>query len=681
MALDSELEAEGKRVHDIVSAFYRKIEPIFAPQDVKPVPAGFEDSSDLVKGPEVTAYHYYPFLFAEEFPQVAIENVRQVAVAGQFYAERLLLQDKLIDEQMGEQTLLRHRAFLSTALLHEESLAILHSLFSSDSPFWRYLAGYHQEFAQAVFLERVKHLQTLSPYSEEEMRSIARGKSALAKASPTALAVLAGDGEKIEPLTTSQDFVAVAYQLYDDLQDWKKDYQRKNHSYLLTKIILEHGFETDLQAGAGPDAKTIGQILYYSGLAEGLLEEADHFYQEALHSVEGLNCPYWVKYVQRLQANCRRLKTDLSDIRKKTRSIYQRASREESVPLPLALSRAIHFLEESQSSEGYWSDFRNSAGESREWVTGYVGTALSRAGGNVNVSSKARDWITNNQFPEGGWGYHRGVVVDADSTSWCLQFLAGMGNETETRARAIEILKIHQSATDGGFRTYSAPDSIRKYMRVSDDIDCSGWCSSQTCVTGVALQTLLTSGGECAAKQIQGALEYIRRQQDESGCWEAYWWDGRMYSTYHCAKALRMAGTEEDERYCQRASRWLLSIQLEEGSWHNGIAGVGRPFYTALAVQALLETGGEPAWEAASRGVRWLLHEQVTDGSWQSYPMLRIPYPWTRCPWKESAWREENEGTGIIVRDQHRLFTTATVLMSLVAYQTVAAKVGLDRFE
>ncbi len=352
----------------------------------------------------------------------------------------------------------------------------------------------------------------------------------------------------------------------------------------------------------------------------------------------------------------------------------------DSVSLSFALDQAAHFLESGQWPEGCWGDFHTSAGVSTGWVTGYVGLSLGQSGESFDALARAHRWSLDNQLSQGGWAYHPRLPADADSTSWCLLFLARLGGEREALSKAVESLKAHQSPVDGGFSTYLAPSPIREIMGLSDSTDFSGWCSSQVCVTAVVTQALLQSGLERNSEEIQAALDHIRRQQDKAGYWEAYWWDGRMYSTCHCIKALKMAGTDEDERCCQKAGQWLLSIQLEDGSWNNGVRGEGKPFHTALAVQALLETGGKSAREAAVQGIRWLLQKQVGNGSWRSYAILRVPHPWVLCPWKEQH-SEGNEGTGIIVRDQHRLFTTATVLVALLAYRAVAEQIGVEEFE
>ncbi len=69
--------------------------------------------------------------------------------------------------------------------------------------------------------ERVRHYGLLTPYSEAELQFIYSGKPAIGKACIAALALLGGRKDLIAPLTTSHDHFHVAYQLIDDLQDWR----------------------------------------------------------------------------------------------------------------------------------------------------------------------------------------------------------------------------------------------------------------------------------------------------------------------------------------------------------------------------------------------------------------------------------------------------------------------------
>jgi len=57
-----------------------------------------------------------------------------------------------------------------------------------------------------------------------------------------------------------------------------------------------------------------------------------------------------------------------------------------------------------------------------------------------------------------------------------------------------------------------------------------------------------------------------------------------------------------------------------------------------------------------------LVAMQEKDGSWKSHPILRFPLPSNREPWINPVRLRED------AQDQKRIFTTATCLRALVAY-------------
>ena len=60
---------------------------------------------------------------------------------------------------------------------------------------------------------------------------------------------------------------------------------------------------------------------------------------------------------------------------------------------------------------------------------------------------------------------------------------------------------------------------------------------------------------------------------------------------------------------------------------------------------------------------------QNADRSWPSALILRIPPPLTTDPGRRSKWGS-GAGTGVIISDQRRCFTTAAVLSALAAGQS-----------
>lgn len=328
-----------------------------------------------------------------------------------------------------------------------------------------------------------------------------------------------------------------------------------------------------------------------------------------------------------------------------------------------SLEKASRFMEEHRNSDGLWSDFLTLAGESVYWVSGYVGYALSRYGDVHDWLVEVGSSILERQDEDGGWGYGPGVPTDADSTSWCLRFLSSLGIQSlEGREKASLFILRHQNRHDGGFRTYFSPRDVGRYMRLDGNISFEGWLSSQPCVTAVTIEALIESG---FSNRIHRALDFIRRSQTAEGCWNSYWWSGKLYATTHCMEALKYGGMRKDAKTLVRAQDWIAGMQLDDGSWRDSVENEGVPFYTALALTGLMVEPRPGLSERIRQGIDWLLSHQLADGSWASSYILRIPHPSVKEPWKESFWKPGGRAINAVIKDHRRLFSTATVFTAL----------------
>ena len=332
----------------------------------------------------------------------------------------------------------------------------------------------------------------------------------------------------------------------------------------------------------------------------------------------------------------------------------------------ISLKRAFKFLQESQGHGGMWSDFLTLAGESVFWVSGYVGYAIS-----CDEKTKRSPWLNrvgatliSNQDEKGGWGYCPGVPPDADSTSWCVRFLSRIEMlSPEISSKAIGSLLNHQNA-DGGFRTYENPDRVGRFMGVNKSVTFEGWCDSQVCVTAAATQTLFENKVFSAAKK---GLHFIENNQNEEGFWEPYWWNERLYATYHCIEALRTTYGDNSEPI-NRSQNWIARNQHLDGSWGDHSMNEGVPFSTALALRGLKVGQNGQFSEIIENGIEWLLTHQREDGSWGPDYILRIPHPAVTKPWIQANWIRDGKAINAVIKDQKHLFSTATVFSALHEY-------------
>lgn len=266
---------------------------------------------DITTTDEPNYYHAYPFLFRGEFPTVRDADASTLAVAGVLYLNHLCLLDDVVDTQGAREP---YKLFMS-ALLHEEALVQLGTLFAAGSPFWAELSGYHREFAAAMLREQTEHTGRLSAFTEAEVFQIAKGKAALSKLTTAALALLANRPETIANLSASQDYFNAARQMYDDVKDWKQDYLNRRYSALLTAALLELSGGDSKDPQGSIDVEALSTRLHYGGHIDHALAQAVQWCDEAARQVAGYKVAGWNRLIQSLRAQLVRLRGDLAAIR------------------------------------------------------------------------------------------------------------------------------------------------------------------------------------------------------------------------------------------------------------------------------------------------------------------------------------------------------------------------------
>jgi squalene-hopene/tetraprenyl-beta-curcumene cyclase len=325
-----------------------------------------------------------------------------------------------------------------------------------------------------------------------------------------------------------------------------------------------------------------------------------------------------------------------------------------------ALHRAVSFLHAGRSRDCLWRDFRTLAGLSSEWVSGFVAHALLRAEPADPIAASALSVLLERQRPGGGWGYNRTVPPDCDSTAWVtLALLSAAGFKTGNHIDgAMEYIGLHQDRGCGGFCTYAASDGIENRIQAAGLNSVRGWLMAHACVTGVALQAVLAARGLPECEPAASALRYVWEHRDSAGLWRSYWWSGLSYATYHSLKALSMAATRSPAELAA-TGRSLAARMGQYGA-----------FETAFGLLSFLLSRDEITIAASRESALHLLMMQNGDGSWPSVPCLRIPPPRNREPDHHRNWRIDGLGSGVVIQDQRRLFTTAAAVWALAEYRS-----------
>jgi prenyltransferase beta subunit len=624
-------------------------------------------------------YGNYVTLFWPLFPSVLETAVQNIHLAGRLYANHIVLLDGIIDSdsQSHYHTLL----YLKSTFFLQQSFATLYRYFPQSSPFWEEFQHHQRDFIQACLFEKtLQHGGIEQSYDDTTFRRIASGKSAMAKCAVAALAILADRPEKLKALYNLFDEVAIYFQLHDDYEDWQKDLENKQYSYLLLHFFAEIGVHSEQQISMLGE-KVLKRRFLSSQTLQTAIDDMLSCLKNILQAPEFAECKDWLRYLSLSYRDIQDLKSSLYSIalrQKQIRSLSKNSS---------FIQKALWFLSTSQDLEGAWRDFCTGVGVSTGWITGYVASALLEYPVTNHLLDHAVNWLMQEQFPEGGWGYHRHVVTDADSTAACLPFMMSRLSLAELQ-QAIAALCFFQRA-DGGFSTYAQYQTkdLAPIMDIDENTDFSGWCMSQICVTAAVVialclvcesypQLKLTYGSVLAS-----AVQFLLHQQQEDGRWHSYWWHGDIYATALSIRALQMATQYSEKKQDiqevqQRGRIFLLQTQLPGGGWRADTTSESCPFQTALALQAFAGCSEAECQSAISAACCYLEQSQQANGCWRaSTPILHIPQPNDTHPWDWSEDIQSGHQLGMIIPDHLHAFTTATVLRALpLFYEFVYAE-------
>jgi hypothetical protein len=639
-------------------------------------------------------YTYFPFLFNDAFPGLTRRQMRKLSVMSLLYLYHMLLDDALMDEDKAPPrvVVLVSNAYSLTAL------GILEELFATRTLPWKRVMQLHSQYSTAALLEERHHTNTLEPYNRRDMLRILSGKSAMAKLILLSLCSLANRDEYLAPLMRSFDLHYVADQMVDDFRDWKIDLNAGRYSYLLTRVTTTCNLQKKIEStDAGERVELFGKHFYLSGIAESYFDEVLTYWDKAKQCVKSINCPQWVAFLNNCQMRIHGIRSEITCgsrrlLLQEQKYAYRlvpvsgEGSADEthlalSVSNPVAsvasnvsgaARRAVKFLRKRYKPGIGFEEFVVFSTPLPIWVSAYVGTALmhwceneaARTGSKydslkVMLRRLADDLVAVQG--NGGWSPNADAPPDADTTAWVTGFLLAIGASSDQVVnRAVEGLLTYRRL-DGGFCTYRSEALGQGFGAYGD---------SHVEVTAVALEVLLKTGVEISGEVTETATRLMREKQEANGLWQSYWWEGQMYATYHCLRTLQATGEVLDDIRRADLITSITDRQSKDGVWGEETPGKIIAFETALALRSLCLLDPELAdSDPVKRGIVWLLNHQALDGSWDSRPMLRVPDGNDQSPWSPRDWKlDMANAVGVLVRDQTRSFTTATVLAALTDF-------------
>jgi hypothetical protein len=414
------------------------------------------------------------------------------------------------------------------------------------------------------------------------------------------------------------------------------------------------------------------QYFYSSGLAVEMLSNALLKLNQSLKLSSELELYELNKFLQEEIFSLQSQINEINLLIIKTKSKFRNSEdliRENCDNIRTTLNESIDFaikkIENDLSENYHLNDFITSAGEGKNWISAYSCFMLS---GYEDARRIVTNLFNSNLFKDAikgksnDFGFNDSIINDGDSMSFL--FGALIKNDFKLNSRQITELVSYQN-DDGGWCTYNNEKKIRNRLNLESHISIAGWTQSKCCISASNAYIF------CNTKELNDyndkTYKFLLGNIDNDKL-QSYWWTSHIYATSFAILTFRKKS--EYTSYAYRLSDNLIKEQNIDGSWSDSFLGEKSNFYTALAMNALVECDFQKYRTSIIKSVDYILRNQMKDGSWKSIRFLAIPATSVINHSEVTKWRKSSFGVNVLVDDHNRIFTTVTVLKSLLSLKS-----------
>jgi squalene-hopene/tetraprenyl-beta-curcumene cyclase len=288
------------------------------------------------------------------------------------------------------------------------------------------------------------------------------------------------------------------------------------------------------------------------------------------------------------------------------------------------------------------------------WDTGIALHALAEAGMTQDDEPAKRatqwlldkeckvvsDWGRNVANPKpGGWffEFENPHYPDVDDTAMVAMSLKRLGGVPASAgmSRGLAFLFALQNE-DGGWAAFDKTTDRPLLEKIPFADHNAMQDPSCPDITGRVLECLGHCGLTTDDAIVQRAIRYLIKEQDDDGSWWGRWGVNYVYGTWQVLCGLRAVGEDADRPYMRRAVAWLRSVQKSDGSFGESCdsyedpslkgQGESTASQTAWGTMGLLAVAG-PDDPAVARGIQWLIDHQAADGAWEEHFYTGTGFP------------------------------------------------------
>ena len=269
---------------------------------------------------------------------------------------------------------------------------------------------------------------------------------------------------------------------------------------------------------------------------------------------------------------------------------------------------------------------------------------------------KAADWLIDKEIRFRGDWYHKNPV-EVEPSGWVFEYANKWNPDVDDTAMVLLALRqvptdnpkrrdecmrrgynwmITFQCKDGGWAAFDK-DCTKSILEKVPFADHNAMLDPECVdITARILEVMGLEGAKLDDPQVQRALVYIKKTQEEDGSFFGRWGVNYIYGTWQVLRGLRALNYDMQEPWLLKARDWLESVQQPDGGWGERCNTYDDPVFKGQGPSTASQTGwalmglcamGDPNLESIRRGIEYLVRTQNADGSWTEEEITGTGFP------------------------------------------------------
>jgi hypothetical protein len=513
----------------------------------------------------------------------------------------------------------------------------------------------------AIRTEKMLQMQKYTDWAT--YKDLADKKSTFGKIAIDSLYLLSNkkDNALYKALLKSHYYFSIGFQLYDDLKDFREDFENKQFNwayYQLSQKIDIKQFPNDVYI--------LNKFLYTKGIAFEIMNKSALAFQKAMDVLKPFPIQSeWLETVGQMKNTILNYLEIAIGYTKILEAKIELNKGEHSQPVffnydsirDITIRKSLDFIRQD-----YWKnhaelkhimylsrteDFENdnqvhiSDTFQRAMLNDCLHVVASASGINIKpyIDAEINYLISRmNKDSTGGWSYFPAVAeiaADIDDLGQIMQLLINSDRDDLLKSACDNPINIALSSRynqAGGIATWIIPNDNQTVQQQKQDMfNRTKWGTGPDVeVTANFVYALFLYDKDKYGKIIHTSSKYICENQLENGAWESRWYYGLYYGTYVCLRLLEK-NRNKYRHHIRKALEFILKNQNADGGFglKNNISDALSTSFALLTLKLIDKDN-----IAIKRAEEYLKQTQESEGSWAAVDFIK---PKTSEPYKSKV--------------------------------------------